>query len=104
MNSISGLFRILEFSTQYLNNNQTCYTKLTVDLMNNQFKSDILELSIWGNLANFIIEYYTVNDFIIAEAYLSRNTPFLYSQDNKIKKAQVVTLTVINIYPVLLCV
>lgn len=55
---------------------------------------EVFRLSVWGNLANDIIKYYHVNDYIIIEGYISYNCnlfePF---QNNQIE------ISVRKIYP-----
>jgi single-stranded DNA-binding protein len=57
-------------------------------------------ISIWGNLADDVMKYYQINDYIIIEGYISLNLD-LFEMDNLAKKNQV-AISVRKIYPFLL--
>ena len=61
-------------------------------------KTRAVDIFVWGNLANDIIKYYSVNDFILVEGYLSLNKLTQLKSNRKILKRA--KLTVFKAYPV----
>jgi single-stranded DNA-binding protein len=62
----------------------------------NKSKIDYFNISIWGNLADDIIKYYKISDYLIIEGYIS-----LFKEIYPIKNNQV-QISVKKIYPFLL--
>jgi single-stranded DNA-binding protein len=61
---------------------------------------EYFRISIWGNLADDVIKYYQINDYLIIEGYISVNQN-LFEMDNFAKNNQV-EISVRKIYPFLL--
>ena len=99
MNYIGALVKVLETPKQTIINSDTLIIKFRVQLPQLR-KIRIVELVCWGKLAESVLNYYKINDYILIEGYLSyRNT----SDSAKTKKAsQKVTVTVLKVYPFLL--
>lgn len=57
-------------------------------------------ISIWGNLADDVIKYYQINDYIVIEGYISIRPRF--SEDNIFSKNNQVEVSIRKIYPFLL--
>lgn len=73
MNYIGGTVRILEIPALQVNKNEIPFTKFRVQLPQlrvKQYKT-ILTLLVSGNLAQDIVKYYRINDYILIEGYLS---------------------------------
>jgi len=61
---------------------------------------DYFRISIWGNLADDVMKYYQINDYIIIEGYMFLNRD-LFEIDNSVKNSQI-EISVRKIYPFLL--
>ena len=75
---------------------------MIVELSDNRFTSSILELTVWGDVVDFIEKYYKLNDIVLIEAYLAGSSQFIYNQEEKIYKVEIPQLTVVKIYPIFL--
>jgi len=60
----------------------------------------IIKLSVWGNLAYDIVQYYQINDYIIIEGYISLSKSF--SEIDNINNDKQVEISVFKVYPFLL--
>lgn len=60
----------------------------------------VVDIVVWGNLANDVVKYYKVNDYLLVEGYLSLSKS-LQSQSNRkiLKRAR---FTIFKAYPFLL--
>ena len=63
-------------------------------------KTRVIEIIVWGKLANDIAKYYGKNDYILVEGYLSLNKSTQPKSNRKILKRA--RLTVLKAYPFLL--
>jgi len=98
-NSIGGLVKILEAPKQKSINNNISMTRLRVQFPQVR-KNCIVHLTFWGNLAHDIVAYYTINDYILIEGYLSLSSKQL--PNGNIQKPKKIEITVLKIYPFLL--
>jgi single-stranded DNA-binding protein len=99
MNHIGAIVKILETPKQKFINSNTLVIKFRVQLPQVR-KIRIVELVLWGNLANSVLNYYKVNDYILIEGYISfRENESLNKNNKPLKK---VTITVLKVYPFLL--
>jgi Single-strand binding protein family len=73
INCFGGIVRILEIPALKLNKNEIPYTKFRVQLSQVRLKQSksILTILAYGNLANDIVKYYRINDYVLIEGYLS---------------------------------
>jgi single-stranded DNA-binding protein len=99
MNHIGAIVKILETPKQKFINSNTLVIKFRVQLPQVR-KIRIVELVFWGNLANSVLNYYKVNDYILIEGYISFREN--ESSDKKNKPFKKVTITVLKVYPFLL--
>nr|YP_009686055.1 hypothetical protein [Halamphora americana]QDR24926.1 hypothetical protein [Halamphora americana] len=62
-------------------------------------KTQVIEIVIWGNLANDMVKYYSKSDYILVEGYLSLSK---FSQPNSNRKfLKRARFTVLKAYPFL---
>jgi single-stranded DNA-binding protein len=99
MNHIGAIVKILETPKQKFINSNTFVIKFRVQLPQVR-KIRIVELVLWGNLANSVLNYYKVNDYILIEGYISFRENESSNKNNKPFKK--VTITVLKVYPFLL--
>lgn len=99
MNYCTFLVKILKKPEKIYFENDICVLELPVKF--SQFKNsscDVsLNISFWGNLANEVIEYYQLNDYVIIEGYIS-----FRKRDNKtnlLLKDKQIEMSVFKIYP-----
>ena len=98
-NYIGAIVKILENPKQKVFNNNISFTEFRAQLPQIR-NTQVVSLSVWGNLARDVANYYKVNDYVIIEGYLSlrdKQTPNLTIQISK-----KVEITVLKIYPFLL--
>jgi len=102
MNYSTFIVKILKKPEKSYFDNNICMAEVPVKFyqFQNSNSYKVLNLTFWGNLANDIVEYYQVNDYIFIEGYISfhKNNKDLYS--NKIDKE--IEISVFKIYPYLL--
>jgi len=103
MNYCTFIVKILKKPEKSYFENDVCVSKLPVKFY--QFKNlsdqyQCLNLSFWGNLANDIVEYYQVNDYVIIEGYIHLNKKNNKTNLNAIDK--LIEISVFKIYPYLL--
>lgn len=98
-NYISSIVKVLEIPKQKFLKNNIEFTKIRVQLP--QIRgSKIINLMVWGDLSRDVIQYYTINDYIIVEGYISlRNEQVLQYKNLTSKKVEI---SVLRIYPFLL--
>ena len=101
-NYIVSVVKILENPIKLSNSSAI---KFRVQLPTNK-KSKIVSLIVWGELADEVKKYYTANDFIIIEGYLSLHytqvSKLTVQKLKKFKKLKMIKITVFKIYPFLL--
>ena len=99
MNYIGAIVKILETPKQKFINSNTLVIQFRAQLPQVR-KNRIVKLVIWGNLAQAVINYYKINDYILIEGYASlRENKILKENTKPLKK---VTITVLKVYPFLL--
>ncbi len=99
MNSCCFLVKILSLPTQISIDENLSVVKAQVQFPKKRKKKsfDQFQILVWGNLGDNLIEYYTVNDYIIVEGILS------IKPNNSLKKQKKdMRLTVKKFYPFLL--
>jgi single-stranded DNA-binding protein len=99
MNRIGAIVKILETPKQKFINSNTLVIKFRVQFPQVR-KIRIVELVFWGNLANSVLNYYQVNDYILIEGYISFRENESSNKNNKPFKK--VTISVLKVYPFLL--
>lgn len=98
-NYVGAIVKILETPKQKFSSKKTPFVQFRVQLPQIR-SSKIVLLTFWGNLANDVINYYKINDYVIIEGYLSIRSK---SKSNSISQTQKkVGITVLKIYPFLL--
>lgn len=98
-NYISCIVKILELPIQQSSKNNIPFTTFRVQLPQLR-NSKIINLTFWGNLSRDVVEYYTINDYIIVEGYLSLRNNQKSTFEKQLSKK--VEITVLRIYPFLL--
>ena len=98
MNYIGALVKILETPKQKFINYNTFVIKFRVQLPQIR-KIRTVELVFWGNLAESVLNYYRVNDYILIEGYISLRENVKDISNQSLKK---LTITVLKVYPFLL--
>jgi hypothetical protein len=100
INYIGGIVRLLEIPVIELNKTQIPYTKFRVQLSQLRIKQSktILTVFVSGNLANDIVKYYRINDYVLIEGYLSIRKSF--SQKSLTK--EFLQVNVFKIFPLFL--
>jgi hypothetical protein len=73
VNYFGGIVRVLELPTKKLNKKEIPYTSFRVELSQVRLKQSksILTILAYGNLANDIVKYYRINDYVLIEGCLS---------------------------------
>jgi single-stranded DNA-binding protein len=100
MNYIGGVVRILEIPTLKINKNEIPFTNFRVQLSQLRSKQSKTTLKVlaWGNLAEDVVKYYRVDDYVLIEGYLSVRKS-ITEKDNKNQFLQV---NVFKIFPLFL--
>ena len=98
-NYIGAIVKILESPKNRTLKNKISITKFRAQLP--QIRGTrIVEIIVWGNLANDVAKYYNHNDYILVEGYISLNKVQQPKSNRKrLKRAR---LTVLKAYPFLL--
>ena len=98
-NYISGIIKILEIPKEKILKNNIQSIKFRAQLPQ-MSTAKILTLTIWGNLANDVKNYYKINDYLIIEGYisLSEHSSKILTLQSKKK----MNITVLRVYPFLL--
>ena len=98
-NCIGAIVRILEFPKTKTLKNKISVTTFRAQLPQIR-KNRIVDIVVWGNLANDVANYYNMSDYILVEGYLSLNK---FSQQNSKKKVlKRARFTILKAYPFLL--
>lgn len=97
-NIFGAIVKILEIPEELSYSNNILVTRFRVQFP--QYKdTSIVYLTIWGQLATDVAKFYTINDYILIEGYISiRNN----STIRKLSKSKKVEITVLKIYPLVL--
>ena len=104
INYIGSIVKIAEypkFKRIESNTNTNAYiTEFRAQLPQIRQDRGMIKLVFWGELANDIINYYKINDYIIIEGYLSfRETLIAYLLRHNLKQVEV---NVLKVYPFIL--
>ena len=95
-NYIGAIVKILEFPKIKTVKKTISVTKFRAQIPQIR-KTRVVDIFIWGNLANDVAKYYSVNDYILVEGYLSlHKLPHLKSNRKVLKRAK---FTVLKAYP-----
>ncbi len=101
-NYIGGIVKILEDPNKKFLTNKVPISKVRAQLPQVR-NTIIIDLVFWGSLAQSVVTYYRINDFILIEGYLStRNTKVDDSKNQKIRCFKKIEVTVLKAYPFLL--
>ena len=95
-NYIGAIVKILEFPKTKTIKNTILVTKFRAQLPQIR-KTRVVDIFVWGNLANDVAKYYSANDYILVEGYLSlQKLPQPKSNRKVLKRAK---FTVLKAYP-----
>ena len=96
---MGAIVKILESPKNKTIKNKISITKFRAQLPQIR-KTRVVDIVVWGNLANDVAKYYNINDYILVEGYLSLQK-FISSKSNRkiLKRAR---FTVIKAYPFIL--
>jgi single-stranded DNA-binding protein len=98
-NYIGAIVKILESPKKKTIKNNISITKFRAQLSQIR-QTRVIEIVVWGNLANDVASYYNTSDYILVEGYLSlRKSSKLISNRKVLKRAR---FTVLKAYPFLL--
>ncbi len=98
-NHIGAIVKILESPKNKTIKNKISITKFRAQLPQIR-QTRVIDIVVWGNLANDVAKYYSTNDYILVEGYLSLRKLVSSKSNRKIlKRARV---TVIKAYPFIL--
>ena len=98
-NNIGAIVKILESPKNRTLKNKISITKFRAQLPQIR-ETRVVEIIVWGNLANDVAKYYNRNDYLLVEGYISLNKVQQLKSNRKILKRA--RLTVIKAYPFLL--
>jgi hypothetical protein len=100
INYICGIVRILELPTLKLNKDHTSFTKFRVELDDSDHKKVkiILNILALSNLAEDIVKYYRVHDYILIEGSLYMKE----LESSKTHKTELIQVELYNIFPLFL--
>jgi len=96
-NYIAAIVKILELPKIKIIKNKISVTKFRAQLPQIR-KTQVVEIVIWGNLANDMAKYYSKSDYILVEGYLSLRK---FSQPSNRKFLKRARFTVLKAYPFL---
>ena len=98
-NYVAAIVKILEVPKKKVIKNNISVTKFRCQLPQIR-QTRVVTLTCWGKLSEDILTYYSINDYILVEGYLS-----LFSDLNsklEKQKSKKVQITVRKVYPFLL--
>ena len=98
-NHIGAIVKILESPKTKTIKNKISITKFRAQLPQIR-QTRVVDIVVWGNLANDIAKYYNTNDYILVEGYLSLRKLVSSKSNRKILKRA--RFTVIKAYPFIL--
>ena len=98
-NHIGAIVKILEPPKNKTVKNKISITKFRAQLPQIR-QTRVVDIVVWGNLANDVAKYYSTNDYILVEGYLSLRK--LVSQKSNRKNLKRARFTVLKAYPFLL--
>ena len=97
-NYIGTIVKILESPKIKTIKNKISITKFRAQIPQIR-KTQIIEIVVWGNLANDVAKYYSTNDYILVEGYLSLRKLSQSNSNRKILKRA--RFTILKVYPFL---
>lgn len=98
-NVVAGIVKILETPNYQIFNKNISVTQFRVQFPQIR-NTGIVQLTFWGNLANDVIKFYKMNDYILIEGYISfKNNRINNQVSSNYKKVEI---TVLKIYPIFL--
>ena len=98
-NYVGAIVKILESPKTKIIKSKISITKFRAQLPQIR-KTRVIEVVVWGNLGNDMVKYYSMNDYILVEGYLSLNKLDQKNLNRKILKRA--RFTVLKAYPFLL--
>ena len=98
-NHMGAIVKILESPKNKTIKNNISITKFRAQLPQIR-QTRVVDIVIWGNLANDVAKYYNTNDYILVEGYLSLRKLVSSKSNRKILKRA--RFTVIKAYPFIL--
>ena len=98
-NHMGAIVKILEPPKNKTIKNKISITKFRAQLPQIR-QTRVVDIVVWGNLANDVAKYYNTNDYILVEGYLSLRKVAQPKSSRKILKRA--RLTVLKVYPFLL--
>ena len=99
-NYFSGIVKILETPKQRFVKNNIPITTVRVEVPQNR-KNKLISLMFWGNLGGEVKNFYTKDDYILIEGYLSLR-PSRTKASNMNYQPKKIVITVLKIAPILL--
>ena len=100
-NYISGIVKILEIPEPRLINNDSDMVFVTFRVQLAQVQDNrIIHLVSWGKLAQDILNFYKMNDYIFIEGYISLQNTLNFSSNFLIPER--VEVTLLKVYPLFL--
>ena len=99
INSVGAIVKILETPKKQTFKNNISITKFRAQLPQVR-KTRVIDIVVWGNLANDVANYYNINDYILVEGYLSLCKFSSPNSNRKVLKR--VRFTLLKAYPFLL--
>ena len=98
-NHMGAIVKILESPKNKTIKNKISITKFRAQLPQIR-QTRVVDIVVWGNLANDVAKYYNTNDYILVEGYLSLQKLVSSKSNRKILKRA--RFTVIKAYPFIL--
>ena len=98
-NHMGAIVKILESPKNRTIKNKISITKFRAQLPQIR-QTRVVDIVVWGNLANDVAKYYNTNDYILVEGYLSLRKLVLSESNRKILKRARFTVT--KAYPFIL--
>ena len=84
-NYVGAIVKILEFPKNKIVKDRISITKFRAQLTQIR-KTRVVDIVIWGNLGHDVTKYYSVNDYILVEGYLSLNKLSQIKSNRKVLK------------------
>ena len=95
-NCIGTIVRILEIPKKKIIRKNILVTTFRVQLPQTP-KNYVVSLTIWGNLVNDVLKYYSVDDYILIEGYLAIKSNG--NKNSKFYQKKKIEITVLKVYP-----
>lgn len=95
-NFIGVIVKILETPKKKIIHKNILVTTFRVQLPQTP-KNYVVSLKIWGNLVNDVLEYYSINDYILVEGYLAIQSN--RNKNSKFQQKKKIEITVLKVYP-----